>query len=73
MVAEPRAVLAEFGTALPDDVEIRVVDSTADMRYMVLPRRPVHTERMNEAELVALITRDSMIGVTVLGAPAAAT
>ena len=66
MVSEPRAVLAEFGTQLPDDVEIRVVDSTADMRYMVLPLRPHHTEHMNEAELVALITRDSMIGVTVL-------
>ena len=66
MVSEPRAVLAEFGTQLPDDVEIRVVDSTADMRYMVLPLRPRHTEAMNEAQLVALITRDSMIGVTVL-------
>jgi nitrile hydratase alpha subunit len=66
VVAEPRAVLAEFGTELPDNVEIRVVDSTADMRYMVLPLRPGHTEHMNEAELVDLITRDSMIGVTVL-------
>jgi hypothetical protein len=66
MVSEPRAVLAEFGTRLPDDVEIRVVDSTADMRYMVLPLRPRHTEHMNEAELVALVSRDSMIGVTVL-------
>ena len=66
VVAEPRAVLAEFGTELPDDVEIRVVDSTADMRYMVLPLRPRHTENMSEAELVNLITRDSMIGVTVL-------
>ncbi len=64
VVAEPRAVLAEFGTALPDDIEIRVVDSTADMRYIVLPLRPAHTERMTETELVALITRDSMIGVT---------
>lgn len=69
MVSEPRAVLAEFGTTLPEDVEIRVVDSTADMRYIVLPLRPRHTESMGEAELVALITRDSMIGVTVLSDP----
>jgi nitrile hydratase len=69
VVIEPRAVLAEFGTALPDDVEIRVVDSTADTRYMVLPLRPRHTERMSESELVALVTRDSMIGVTVLPEP----
>lgn len=69
MVSEPRAVLAEFGTRLPDDVEVRVVDSTADMRYMVLPLRPRHTDNMSEAELVALITRDSMIGVTVLPEP----
>ena len=66
VVSEPRAVLAEFGTQLPAAVEIRVVDSTADMRYMVLPRRPGNTGRMSEAELVPLITRDSMIGVTVL-------
>lgn len=69
VVIEPRAVLAEFGTALPDDVEIRVVDSTADTRYMVLPLRPRHTERMSEPELAALVTRDSMIGVTVLSEP----
>ena len=66
VVSEPRAVLAEFGTQLPDAIEIRVVDSTADLRYMVLPRRPGHTMHMSEAELVPLITRDSMIGVTVL-------
>jgi nitrile hydratase alpha subunit len=69
VVVEPRAVLAEFGTRLPDDVEIRVVDSTADMRYMVLPVRPRHTERMREDELVNLVTRDAMIGVTVLPDP----
>lgn len=69
MVSEPRAVLAEFGTALPDNVEIRVVDSTADMRYIVLPLRPRHTENMREAELVSLVTRDSMVGVTVLSEP----
>ncbi len=68
VVREPRQVLAEFGTRLPDEVEIRVVDSTADMRYMVLPLRPAHTDHMTEAELVALISRDSMIGVTVLPA-----
>jgi len=66
VVSEPRAVLAEFGTQLSDAIEIRVVDSTADLRYMVLPRRPSHTVHMSEAELVPLITRDSMIGVTVL-------
>jgi nitrile hydratase alpha subunit len=66
VVIEPRAVLAEFGTRLADDVEIRVVDSTADMRYMVLPMRPRYTENMSEAELVGVITRDSMIGVSVL-------
>jgi nitrile hydratase len=69
VVIEPRAVLAEFGTVLPDDAEIRVVDSTADMRYMVLPLRPRNTEKMSEADLAALVTRDSMIGVTVLAAP----
>ena len=71
VVSEPRAVLAEFGTKLPDEVEIRVVDSTADMRYMVLPRRPAHTVHLSEAELVPLITRDAMIGVTVLADPRA--
>ena len=69
VVSEPRAVLAEFGTELPDNVEIRVVDSTADRRYIVLPLRPRHTEHLSEAELINLITRDSMIGVTVLSDP----
>lgn len=64
LVAEPRAVLAEFGTALPDGVEIRVVDSTADMRYIVLPHRPDHTEGMSEDALAKLVTRDSMVGVS---------
>jgi len=63
VVREPRAVLSEFGTVVPDDVEIRVHDSTADMRYLVLPRRPEGTEGMSAAELEALVTRDSMIGV----------
>ena len=64
MVREPRAVLAEFGTVLPDDVEIRVHDSTADLRYLVIPRRPEGTEGMDEEPLTALVTRDSLIGVT---------
>jgi nitrile hydratase alpha subunit len=66
VVVEPRKVLAEFGTTIPESVEIRVVDSTADMRYLVLPLRPKDTEDLNEAELEKLVTRDSMIGVTVL-------
>ena len=63
VVREPRAVLAEFGTVIPDDVLIRVHDSTADMRYLVVPRRPKATENWSEAELARLVTRDSMIGV----------
>lgn len=62
-VAEPRAVLAEFGTIIPDDVEVRVSDSTAAVRYLVLPQRPAGTDRLNEEELAALVTRDAMIGV----------
>jgi nitrile hydratase alpha subunit len=62
-VTEPRAVLAEFGTAIPDDVEVRVHDSTAMVRYLVLPKRPKGTEDFGEAELAALVTRDAMIGV----------
>jgi nitrile hydratase len=65
-VNQPRAVLAEFGTHLPDDVTVRVHDSTADMRYLILPMRPKGSERLSEAELAALVTRDAMIGVTVL-------
>jgi len=63
VVREPRAVLAEFGTVIPEDVLIRVHDSTADMRYLVAPRRPNGTENWSEAELSRLVTRDSMIGV----------
>lgn len=63
VVRAPRAVLAEFGTVLPDDVDIRVHDSTADMRYMVLPLRPRGTEGWDEARLAPLVTRDSLIGV----------
>ena len=62
-VREPRKVLAEFGTIIPDDVEVRVHDSTAMVRYMVLPRRPDGTEAYSEEELAALVTRDTMIGV----------
>jgi nitrile hydratase subunit alpha len=63
MVREPRAVLAEFGTALGDDVEVRVWDSSADVRYMVLPLRPDGANGLAEDELVPLVTRDHMIGV----------
>ncbi|MEQ8899133.1 MAG: nitrile hydratase subunit alpha [Roseovarius sp.] len=61
-VIEPRAVLREFGLSLPDDMTIRVHDSTADMRYIVLPARPPGTETMTEEQLATLVTRDSMIG-----------
>ena len=64
VVREPRAVLREFGTEIPDDVVVRVHDSTADMRYLVLPMRPAGTETMREDELAALVTRDCMIGVS---------
>jgi nitrile hydratase len=64
-VREPRSVLREFGLDLPDDVTVRVHDSTADMRYIVLPARPEGTEGMDEAQLAALVTRDSMIGTGV--------
>lgn len=63
VVREPRAVLREFGTELPDDVVVRVHDNTADMRYMVLPARPKGTESMDREALAKLVTRDSMIGV----------
>ena len=63
VVREPRAVLAEFGTVVADDVQIRVHDSTADMRYLVAPMRPEGTENWSESELSRLVTRDSMIGV----------
>jgi nitrile hydratase len=64
VVKEPREVLKEFGTELVDDVEIRVWDSSAELRYMVLPQRPAGTEGMTEEELTELVTRDSLIGVT---------
>jgi len=62
-VIDPRGVLAEFGLALDDDVDIRVWDSTAEIRYLVLPARPKGTETLGEDALAALVTRDSMIGV----------
>jgi nitrile hydratase len=62
MVREPRTLLAEMGCPLPDDAEIRVWDSSAEVRYLVLPERPPGTEGMTEAELAGLVTRDSMIG-----------
>jgi nitrile hydratase subunit alpha len=64
IVREPRAVLHEFGLDLPPTVEVRVWDSRAEMRYMVLPERPAGTESQGEAELAAIVTRDALIGVT---------
>ncbi|WP_179380322.1 nitrile hydratase subunit alpha [Jannaschia marina] len=68
-VREPRKVLREFGLELPEATTVRVHDSTADMRYIVVPARPAGTEGMDEAALAALVTRDSMIGVGVAKAP----
>jgi nitrile hydratase subunit alpha len=68
-VREPRAVLAEFGTELPEGVAVHVHDSTADLRYLVLPMRPAGTEAMSEEELASLATRDTMIGVSVPRVP----
>jgi len=62
-VSDPRGVLDEFGLRLDDDIEVRVVDSTADVRYLVIPNRPEGTEGLNEEDLAALVTRDAMIGV----------
>jgi nitrile hydratase len=69
MVREPRAVLAEFGLKIPRQIRIRVHDSTADMRYLVLPRRPAGTRGWSEERLAALVTRDSMIGVALAKEP----
>ena len=69
VVAEPRAVLREFGLELDEGVAVHVHDSSAEMRYMVLPERPAGTEGMTEEELAALVTRDAMIGVAKAGAP----
>ena len=69
-IVDPRGVLREFGLELDPDVEVRVVDSTADMRYLVIPRRPTGTEGMSEEDLAGLVTRDSMIGVAEARQPA---
>jgi nitrile hydratase len=71
-VIDPRGVLAEFGLTLPDDVEIRVWDSTAEIRYLVIPERPPGTEGLSEDDLAGLVSRDSMIGVALARAPEAA-
>jgi nitrile hydratase len=68
-VIDPRGVLREFGTEIPEDVEVRVWDSTAEERYLVLPERPAGTEDLNEEALAALVTRDSMIGVANVAPP----
>jgi nitrile hydratase len=68
-VIDPRGVLADFGLAIPDDVEVRVWDSTAELRYLVVPERPAGTEHLSEAALADLVTRDSMIGTARASAP----
>jgi nitrile hydratase len=70
VVREPRAVMAEWGSPLPDNIELRVVDSTADYRWMVLPVRPAGTEGWSEDELVKIITRDVLVGVALPQVPA---
>lgn len=69
VVIEPRSVLEEFGTIVDDDVEVRVWDSSAEVRYLVLPERPAGTENLSEEELAALVERDAMIGVSRVPAP----
>ena len=71
-VRDPRGVLADFGVTLPETTAIRVWDSTAEVRYLVIPRRPAGTEGLDEAALAALVTRDSMIGTGLALAPGAA-
>jgi len=70
VVADPRGVLAEFGVTIPETTEVRVWDTTAELRYLVLPKRPEGTDGLTEEQLAALVTRDSMIGVGVLAAAA---
>lgn len=69
VVIEPREVLAEFGLELEESVEVRVWDSSSEVRYLVLPQRPPGTESLDEAELAALVSRDAMIGVAIVQAP----
>ena len=71
-VIEPRAVLKEFGLELPESKEVRVWDSSSELRYLVLPERPAGTEGLSEEQLAELVTRDSMIGVAIVQAPALA-
>ena len=68
-VIDPRGILREFGVPFPDDVEVRVWDSTAELRYLVLPERPAGTETMTEEQLAALVTRDAMVGVAKVTLP----
>jgi nitrile hydratase len=68
VVIDPRSVLAEFGTTLDDDVEVRVWDSSSEVRYLVLPQRPSGTENLNEEQLAERVGRDAMIGVTQVAA-----
>jgi nitrile hydratase len=68
-VSDPRGVLRDFGLELPTDLEIRVWDSSSEMRYMVLPKRPAGTENLSEEDLAALVTRDSMIGTAIIKYP----
>lgn len=72
-VIDPRGVLAEFGVDLPADIRVQVWDSTAEIRYLVIPKRPANTESLSEAQLAELVTRDSMIGTGIVSAPDAAT
>ena len=69
VVREPRAVLSEMGLDLADDVEIRVWDSSSEVRFLVLPQRPAGTESLSEAQLAQLVTRDAMVGVALVAAP----
>ena len=66
---EPRKVLAEFGVELPEEMRVRVWDSTSEMRYLVIPQRPANTEHLDEEALAALVTRDSMIGTGLVSLP----
>jgi nitrile hydratase len=68
-VIDPRGVLREFGTVLPENIEVRVWDSTAEQRYLVLPERPAGTEKLSEEALAAMVTRDAMIGVARIAPP----
>jgi nitrile hydratase subunit alpha len=68
-VIDPRGVLHEFGLEIPENVEVRVWDSTAELRYLVLPERPAGTEKFTEDQLAALVTRDAMVGVAKVGSP----